>query len=706
MSAVSAESPRGSADLSTSSSSSQASTESSPNSSARQADFGPNQWLVDELYQRYQADPGSVDQAWWSFFADYHPQPEQAAAQPAREADSPTAVQARSAAPAASTPPTPGPAATPNAADGQAPPAGPPAATGTAAAGTTAGAATARADAAEHVVRLRGAAARTAANMTASLTVPTATSVRPVPAKLLVDNRIVINNHLARGRGGKISFTHLIGYAIVRALAAVPEMNFAYAEVDGKPMLVEPEHVNLGLAIDVRKDDGSRQLLVPSIKSAETMDFRQFWMAYEDIIRKARTAKLAVDDFAGTTISLTNPGTIGTEHSVPRLVTGQGCIVGVGAMEYPAAYQGASEETIARMAISKTVTLTSTYDHRIIQGAQSGDFLRVVHQLLLGENGFYDQIFESLRIPYEPVRWVRDFPYGHEDDVTRSARVHELIHAYRVRGHLMADTNPREIVQRKHADLDIIQHGLTLWDLEREFPTGGFGGKARMKLRDILGVLRDSYCRTVGTEYMHIQDPEERRWLQARIEVPHPRADHDEQIRILSRLNVAEAFEMFLQTKFVGQRRFSLEGAESLIPLVDAVLTEAADAGLDEAVIGMAHRGRLNVLANVVGKSYGQIFKEFEGNLDPKSTQGSGDVKYHLGAEGTFRAPGGQAIKTSLVANPSHLEAVDPVLEGVVRAKQDVIDKGEPGFTVLPVLIHGDAAFAGQGVVAETLNLS
>ena len=282
----------------------------------------------------------------------------------------------------------------------------------------------------------------------------------------------------------------------------------------------------------------------------------------------------------------------------------------------------------------------------------------------------------------------------------------ELIHAYRVRGHLMADTNPLEVTQRKHPDLDINLHGLTLWDLERDFPTGGFGGKPRMKLRDILGKLRDAYCRTVGTEYMHIQDPEERHWLQDRIEIPHPRAEHDEQIRILSRLNVAEAFEMFLQTKFVGQRRFSLEGAESLIPLVDAVLTEAAQAHLDEAVIGMAHRGRLNVLANIVGKSYGQIFKEFEGNLDPGSAQGSGDVKYHLGADGTFRAPDGSTIPTSLVANPSHLEAVDPVLEGVVRAKQDVIDKGEPGFTVLPVLIHGDAAFAGQGVVAETLNLS
>ena len=313
--------------------------------------------------------------------------------------------------------------------------------------------------------------------MMASLGVPTATSVRAVPAKLLIDNRIVINNHLQRGRGGKISFTHLIGYAVVQAVRALPEMNAAYAEEDGKPVIAAPHHVNLGLAIDLKAKDGSRQLLVPNIKSAEEMDFRQFWTAYEDMIRRARGGKLTVADFQGTTISLTNPGTIGTEHSVPRLMPGQGAIVGVGAMEYPAAYQGASDETMARLAISKTVTLTSTYDHRIIQGAQSGDFLRIVHQLLLGGDGFYDGIFESLRIPYEPVRWVKDFPYGHEDDVARSARVQELIHAYRVRGHLMADTNPIETVQRKHEDLDIIQHGLTLWDLEREFATGGFGGK-------------------------------------------------------------------------------------------------------------------------------------------------------------------------------------------------------------------------------------
>jgi 2-oxoglutarate decarboxylase len=679
MSAVQGQSPRASAD--TSEHAADGSGQEPPASSPG-TDFGPNEWLVDELYQRYLADPSSVAMAWWNFFADYQPP----AGSPAPAAEPATAAAgsapAAPAAPAEPAEPAPAAAAQPR----------PTAEPGVAVDGTQ--------------TRLRGAAARTADNMAASLTVPTATSVRSIPAKLLSDNRIVINNHLARGRGGKVSFTHLIGFAMVRALRIVPEMNHAYAPIDGKPGVLAPNHVNLGLAIDVTTRDGSRQLLVPSIKAAEAMDFRQFWMAYEDIVRRARTQKLTVDDYAGTTISLTNPGTIGTEHSVPRLVSGQGCIVGVGAMEYPAAYQGASEETLARLAISKTVTLTSTYDHRIIQGAQSGEFLRVMHRLLLGEEGFYDDVFQALHIPYEPVRWVRDIPALHEDDITKPARVHELIHAYRVRGHLMADTDPLEYKQRRHPDLDINEHGLTLWDLEREFPTGGFGGKPLMKLREILGVLRDSYCRTVGIEYMHIQNPEERAWIQERVERPHGRAGHDEQMQILSRLNIAEAFEMFLQTKFVGQRRFSLEGAESLIPLLDAVLTEAARASLDEAVLGMAHRGRLNVLANIVGKSYAQIFGEFEGNLDPRTTHGSGDVKYHLGAEGIFQASEGTSIKTSLVANPSHLEAVDPVAEGVVRAKQDVLDMGEPGFTVLAVLIHGDAAFAGQGVVAETLNLS
>ncbi len=406
---------------------------------------------------------------------------------------------------------------------------------------------------------------------------------------------------------------------------------------------------------------------------------------------------------------MTNPGTLGTNHSVPRLMQGQGAIIGVGAMEYPAEFQGASEERLAEIGISKIITLTSTYDHRIIQGAESGEFLRRMHGLLLGGptvagNGFYDEIFTALRVPYEPVRWVQDIPEGAVD---KTARVIELIDAYRIRGHLMADTDPLNYRQRRHPDLDVLSHGLTLWDLDRTFATGGFGGQAHMKLRDVLGLLRDSYVRTVGTEYMHIADPEQRAWLQERIEVPHQKPAVVEQKYVLAKLNAAEAFETFLQTKYVGQKRFSLEGGETVIPLLDAVLDKAAEHELDEVVIGMPHRGRLNVLANIVGKPISQIFREFEGNLDPGQAHGSGDVKYHLGAEGKyFRMFGDGETTVSLASNPSHLEAVDPVLEGLVRAKQDLLDKGEGGYTVMPLMLHGDAAFAGQGVVAETLNLA
>ncbi|WP_435203599.1 multifunctional oxoglutarate decarboxylase/oxoglutarate dehydrogenase thiamine pyrophosphate-binding subunit/dihydrolipoyllysine-residue succinyltransferase subunit [Janibacter sp. GS2] len=554
---------------------------------------------------------------------------------------------------------------------------------------------------------LRGAAARVVTNMEASLEVPTATSVRAVPAKLLIDNRIVINNHLKRSRGGKVSFTHLIGYALIKALRTVPDMNVSYSTNEkGKPVLVTPGHVGLGIAIDLQKDDGSRQLMVPAVKPAEAMDFTGFWRAYEEVVKKARDGKLTVADFQGTTMSLTNPGGIGTVHSMPRLMPGQGAIIGVGALEYPAEWQGASTDTLNRNAVSKIVTLTSTYDHRIIQGALSGEFLRVVHELLQGKDNFYDEIFESLRIPYEPIRWVQDISTTHDDDINKVARVQELIHSYRVRGHLMADIDPLEYKQRRHPDLDITSHGLTLWDLDRHFATGGFGGEPFLKLRKILGILRDSYCRTTGVEYMHIQDPGQRRWMQQRVEVGYAKSTSEEQLRVLRRLNAAEAFETFLQTKFVGQKRFSLEGGESVIAVLDRILARAAGEGMEEVCIGMPHRGRLNVLANIAGKSYGQIFREFEGKLDPKSVQGSGDVKYHLGTEGEFTGEDGAKTKVYLAANPSHLEAVNPVLEGIVRAKQDRLNHGGEDFPVLPILMHGDAAFAGQGVVAETLQQS
>ncbi|WP_148574776.1 multifunctional oxoglutarate decarboxylase/oxoglutarate dehydrogenase thiamine pyrophosphate-binding subunit/dihydrolipoyllysine-residue succinyltransferase subunit [Nocardioides caldifontis] len=720
------------------------------------ADFGANEWLVDEMLERYQADPSSVDDAWLAFFRERGLAPganggsraggegsskkneeeapgDRADAASSQARSAPPVAKAKTAKAARDTKPTADDTVvTPraraadisrNARSGKssggsaerttpqtdvatradavpAPPASRPVPKEKAPADLP--------DATDEprLTQLRGAPMRTAQNMDASLSVPTATSVRSVPVKLLWDNRIVINNHLARARGGKVSFTHLIGYAMVKALKSMPEMNNGYDVVDGKPQLVQPAHVNLGLAIDMQKSDGTRQLLVPSIKAAETMDFAEFWTAYEDLVRKARNGKLQVSDFQGTSISLTNPGTIGTNHSVPRLMKGQGCIIGVGSMEYPPEFQGASEETLTRNAVSKIMTLTSTYDHRVIQGAQSGEYLKRIHALLLGEDGFYDEIFRALRIPYEPIRWARDISTNHDDDISKQARILELIHAYRVRGHMMADTDPLEYQQRSHPDLEIESHGLTLWDLDREFATGSFGGDRRfMKLRDILGILRDSYCRTIGIEYMHIQDPEQRRWIQQRVEQPHVKPPREEQLRILLKLNQAEAFETFLQTKFVGQKRFSLEGGETTIPLIDEICENAAESGLVEVCIGMAHRGRLNVLANIVGKSYSQIFAEFEGNIDPRTVQGSGDVKYHLGADGVFTADSGAKIDVSVAANPSHLETVDPVLEGIARAKQDVLDRGAE-FPVLPLLVHGDAAFAGQGVVAETLNLS
>ena len=704
------------------------------------ATFGPNDWLVDELYQQYLTDKDSVDRAWWAFFQDYSPRDAEGrkdapagngapTAQPSPQTSAPqspsTTAASTSDAPAATSAATsPAPSA-PDRPSAETAPAPAPVANAAPAAPRSPAPAAPTAEKAaspkprdipavkgtgpvsqDALTPLRGAPARVVANMEASLEVPTATSVRAVPAKLLIDNRVVINNHLARSRGGKVSFTHIIGYAMVKALSLIPEMNYGFTEKDGKPALLQPAHVNFGLAIDLQKPDGSRTLVVPSIKSAEGMDFVHFWTAYEDMVKKARNNKLTIEDFQGTTISLTNPGGIGTVHSVPRLMKGQGAIIGVGALDYPAEWQGASTETLNRNAVSKILTLTSTYDHRIIQGAVSGEFLRVLQDLLLGENRFYDEIFESLRIPYEPVRWIRDIDSSHDDDINKVARVQELIHAYRVRGHLMADTDPLEYKQRRHHDLDVTTHGLTLWDLERTFATGGFGGAPFLRLRKILGILRDSYCRTVGIEYMHIQDPEQRKWIQDKVEVAYKKISREEQLRIMRRLNAAEAFETFLQTKFVGQKRFSLEGGESVIALLDRILCRAAGDDLDEVCIGMPHRGRLNVLANIAGKSYGQIFREFEGKQDPQSVQGSGDVKYHLGTEGEFHSEDGKKTKVYLAANPSHLEAVNPVLEGIVRAKQDRLNLAGESFTVLPVLMHGDAAFAGQGVVAETLNLS
>ena len=674
---------------------------------SNEGEFGANEWLVDELYEQYRVDPNSVDKAWWPILESYTPVDGAATSTTPAAPAAPTA-SVTEAAPPSATEPKPVTAAIPTVGSGSQPvarttarPASPQPIPAQAPAAAPAEASE---QAEDQVTVLKGMPKALAANMDESLTVPTATSVRTVPAKLMIDNRIVINNHMSRTRGGKVSFTHLIGWAIIQALKEFPSQNVFYAEVDGKPSVVAPAHVNLGIAIDLPRPDGTRALLVPSIKRADQLTFGEYLSTYEDLVTRARKNKLTAADFQGTTISLTNPGGIGTVHSVPRLMKGQGCIVGAGALEYPAQFQGASEKTLSELAIGKTITLTSTYDHRVIQGAGSGEFLKKVHELLIGQRGFYDAIFAELRIPYAPIHWANDINVDLAERVDKTSRVQELINSFRVRGHLMADIDPLEYVQRTHPDLEIENHGLTFWDLDREFVTGGFGGKRQLKLRDILGVLRDSYCRTIGLEYMHIQDPEQRAWFQRNVEQKYQKPTHDEQLRILDKLNQAEAFETFLQTKYVGQKRFSLEGGESLIPLLDEILQGAAQAGLDGAAIGMAHRGRLNVLTNIAGKTYGHVFREFEGQVAIGSKSGSGDVKYHLGTEGTFSADDGAELPVYLAANPSHLETVDGVLEGIVRAKQDRKPIGT--FSWLPILVHGDAAFAGQGVVVETLQMS
>lgn len=672
--------------------------------------FGTNEWIVEDMREAYLADPASVTQSWREFFSE-NPQylAGQSPATPSKPLSASVGVQIPGAATAsASRRPV---LASEDVSRSDLPPAP----TAQFKSPTSPYAYNqAHSDAGEtsngvveSVDTLKGASARTAKNMEASLQIPTATSARAIPAKVLIENRLLINTHLASTRGGKVSFTHLIAWALVESLAEMPEMNVAYTlDEKGKPALHNPAHVNLGLAIDVPSANGERRLLVPSVKNADTLDLAGFIDAYDALVVKARKGQLTVDDFKDTTATLTNPGMIGTLNSVPRLMPGQGLIMGVGAMTYPAAFAGASPETLARQAVGKVLTLSNTYDHRVIQGAQSGELLRLMERKLMGLDGFWNRSFKALRIPHEPVHWDQDVTYDPLADAGKPARVAELIHAFRQRGHLAADTDPLAYRLRRHPDLNFSSYGLSLWDLDRVFPTGGLGGKDRATLREILQMLRDAYSRYVGVEYMHIQDPAQRRWWQERMEGVTPSIDTAERRRILTKLMQAEAFEVFLQTKYVGQKRFSLEGGESLIVLLDRLIDDAAHDGIEEAAIGMAHRGRLNVLTNIAGKSYGQVFDEFDGNYLTNG-QGSGDVKYHLGTTGTFTGTDDVTTKVSLAANPSHLETVDGVLEGIVRAKLDRSGSGADGsYNVLPILVHGDAAFAGQGVVYEVLNMS
>ncbi|MFT3943553.1 MAG: multifunctional oxoglutarate decarboxylase/oxoglutarate dehydrogenase thiamine pyrophosphate-binding subunit/dihydrolipoyllysine-residue succinyltransferase subunit [Ancrocorticia sp.] len=667
-------------------------------------DFGANQGFIEDLYSNYLSDHSTVQPQWRELFRRWEDEGRRPSSQ---SVPSPRTTQAqinihatsdsRLTSPEISTqradlPPAPRsaaqPALTPYAEQYQLRPSSKPLGD-------------------EVTERLKGVAKSVASNMDASIAVPTATSFRQIPAKIMFDNRALVNEYLQATRGGKISFTHLIGYALVEALVEMPEMNNSYALEDGKPAIYRPAHVNFGLAIDVQRPDGSRSLVVPSIKGAEMMTFDQFLTAYEGLVRRGRDNALTMEDYQGTTVSLTNPGGIGTTQSVPRLMKGQGLIVGVGSMVYPAEFSGTSDTALARLGVSKVVTLSSTYDHRIIQGAQSGDFLRLMERKLLGLDGFYDRVFISMHVPAEPYVWEKDIEYDASRELDRPSRIARLIHSYRSRGHLIADLDPLAFRPQRHPDLRLASYGLSTWDLDRQFPTGDFINEGRtMTLREILRRLRTAYCSTIGYEYMHISDPAQRKWFQKRLEITPEKIGPEKQHHILAKLNEAEAFEAFLHTKFLGQKRFSLEGGESLIPALDEILAHAANDGLPDVAISMAHRGRLNVLTNIAGKSYKQVFTEFDGIVDPRTVQGSGDVKYHLGTEGTYTAPNGDQTGVYLAANPSHLEAASGVLEGIVRAKQDLQNLGEDGYAVLPILVHGDAAFAGQGVVQEVLNLS
>ena len=690
--------------------------------------FGPNAWLIDEQFQQYSKDPNSVDPEWREFFekngapagagSSSSPTPDASQAEgksvAAKQAARPTTVSEGAK------------AATKNTAKATAPaPAGRTATSGTnrtetpSQAGAPAAAKAKKEPKPSPLDRigeapeagpkaLKGMFKAIAKNMDESLEIPTATTVRDMPVKLMWENRQMINDHLKRTRGGKISFTHIIGYAIVKAVQIHPDMNVRYEIQDGKPTVVQPEHINLGLAIDLPQKSGARALVVAAIKECENKSFSEFIDAYEDIVVRSRNNKLTMDDFSGVTINLTNPGGIGTRHSIARLTKGSGSIIGVGSMDYPAEFAGTSADRLADMGVGRLVTLTSTYDHRVIQGAESGDFLKTISQLLVDDK-FWDELFDAMDVPYQPFRWAQDVP---NTGVDKTARVMQLIEAYRSRGHLLADVNPIGWKQPglpwpDHRDLDMNTYGLTIWDLDRTFSVGGFGGKETMTLREVISRLRTAYTLKVGSEYTHILDRDEREWLRDRLEAGMPKPTNAEQKYILQKVNAAEAFENFLQTKYVGQKRFSLEGAESLIPLMDSIIDTAAGQGLDEVVIGMPHRGRLNVLFNIVGKPLADIFGEFDGNFKGGADGGSGDVKYHLGAEGEhLQMFGDGEIKVSLTANPSHLEAVNPVLVGLARAKQDSLDKGQDGYSVVPLMLHGDASFAGLGIVQETINLS
>jgi len=595
--------------------------------------------------------------------------------------------------------------------------------------GDGAGQAAARAEAGtEEKVALKGPPAALARYMNESRSIPTATTFRTIPVGTLDARRRQINTVLAdAGRDEKLSFTHLVAWAIVRAVEAFPVMTTAFEEVDGKPHKVVRTGVNIGLAVDVERKDGSRSLLVPVVRDAQALGFRGFVDAYDELVKKTRGGKVSPDDLVGAHVTLTNPGGFGTVSSVPRLMPGQGTIVATGSIALPVGFEHVDA---AALGIQKVMTATSTYDHRVIQGAESGAFLRQIDLYLAGEDGFYEGVAEALEITLpelEPpttqqiattaaaaVAPAADAPVDAQTLAAVAAAM-SLVKGHRLYGHLNASLDPLGYPPVGDPALEPASAGLSPQMMERVpaellkvyFPARTFA--------DILPVLRETYCGTIAYQVEHIASHEQRRWLRKEIEagfirVPMPR---NERVKLLERLVQVDLFERFLQRAYIGQKTFSIEGVDALVPMLDETIELCAESGANQIVIGMAHRGRLNVITHVVGRPVESILGEFEGMTEPADPedwiQTAGDVKYHLGAEGTYTTTGGRPVAITLAANPSHLEQVNAVVEGGTRARQTVRhgrDIAHDPSLAVPVLVHGDAAFPGQGMVSETLNLN
>jgi multifunctional 2-oxoglutarate metabolism enzyme len=592
--------------------------------------------------------------------------------------------------------------------------------------------------AAGEVKQLRGPAAMLAQAMDESKEVPTATSFRTIAVDTLDAKRKALNG-LLKEKGMKVSFTHLVAWAIVQAAKRHPVMTRVFERRDGKPFAREGGPVNLGIAVDVERKDGSHSLMVPAIKGAEGLDFAAFHGYYEDLITKTRESKLSADDFQDTNISLTNPGGIGTVASVPRLMSGQSAIVATGAIAYPPEWAHATPERLRQIGVSKTMTLTSTYDHRVIQGAESGAFLRSIELLLQGEDGFYEGVAADLGLDSGPISAAHPAsasapplgapaPGTSEAGVTTTQPDQELLQAvqaatsllkgYRTHGHLSARLDP--LGREPKGDPAIEPERLNLTpELMARVPASilriGVPGET---LLEALPRMREAYCGTIAYQFEHLSSHQQRTWLREMVETGAHRAPLavEEKWRLLMRLIDVFQFERFIEKAYLGQKIFTIEGLDVVVPMLDELVTLAYRADAEEVVFGMAHRGRLSVLAHNLGRSVESILAEFEGSKQIDAVKavagiphgGTGDVKYHYGHQGTYETSAGEKIDVRLYPNPSHLEFVNPVVEGAARYIQSGFDAAriehKPKCAV-PVLLHGDAAFPGQGVVAETLNL-